>query len=193
MRKIRVRSVPTSRNWAASTPAAGVQERGGEAGGAVEEDLEEEDARQQRADLAELLDVDARGGGDRVQPEDQRRGEEGDERDRGEHDERHRDDHVGGLLVVLLDVGREQRDQRRRQHPTDEQLVDDVRGLVADRVGVGQRALPDHVAEHDDAQQPRDPRERRPRRDDEVGPQEAHRCSTTPVEGFTVVSRTGRR
>ena len=42
------------------------------------------------------------------------------------------------------------------EHAAEEQLVDDVRGLVADPVGVGERGLPDHVAEHGDAGQPAD-------------------------------------
>ena len=46
------------------------------AGGAVEEDLQEEDPRQQRADLVELLGVDAPARIERVEAEDQRRGDE---------------------------------------------------------------------------------------------------------------------
>ena len=75
--------------------------------------------------------------------------------DRGEHDERDGDDDVRRLVVVALEERREQRHEGRREDAADQQLVDDVRRLVADRVGVGQRGLADHVAEDDDAQQAR--------------------------------------
>ena len=151
---------------------AGVERGVGEPGGAVEEDLQQEHPGQQRADALDQLGVDAFVRVDRVQPEDQRGGEHG---DGGEH--RHRrqrdgDDDVGRLLVVAFEELREQRHQRGREHAADQQLVDDVRCLVADQVDVGEGALADDVAEHHDAEQPGDPRQRRAGGDDEVGAQQ---------------------
>ena len=67
---------------------------------------------------------------------------------------------------------REQRHQRRREHTAEQQVVDDVRGLVAELVGVAERRLPDHVGEDEHAQQPADPRERGPGGDDQIGAQQ---------------------
>ena len=58
----------------------------------------------------------------------------------------------------------EQRHERGRQHAAEQQLVDDVRRLVAEAVGVGQRGLAEDVGEGDDAEQPGDARQRGARR-----------------------------
>ena len=71
-----------------------------------------------------------------------------------------------------LDERGEQRDERRRQQPAEQQVVDDVRGLVGDQVRVGQRGLAEDVAEHDDPEQPGDPREGRAAGNDDVAPQQ---------------------
>ena len=141
-------------------PAATLEEGVADAGQPVEQDLDEEDARQRRTRRAEQVGVDLVGHGDAVEPEDQRRG---DDRERGERDHqrrRGRDHDVGGagvLGVVLSPSPREergeQRDERRRQHAAQQQVVDDVRRLVAELVGVAERGLPDHVREHEHAQQ----------------------------------------
>ena len=53
-----------------------------------------------------------------------------------------------------LEVIDEHRDERRRQHAAEEQLVDDVRRRVREVVGVGERRLPERVREHRDAHEP---------------------------------------
>ena len=68
-------------------------------------------------------------------------------------------------LVVRSSERGEHRDERRRQHAAEQQLVDDVRRLVADRVGVGERGLTDDGAEDRDADQAGDPRQGRACRD----------------------------
>ena len=159
-------------------PPPGVEHGVGESGCTVEEDLQQEDPRQQCADPLDQLRIDAFLRVHRVQTEDQRRGEHGDDGEHGHRRQRHRDDDVGGPIVVIVQELGEQRHQRGRQHSTDEQFIDDVRRLVADQIDVGQRALADDVAEHHHAQQPGEARQRGARGDDEVGPQQPGALAT---------------
>ena len=108
------------------------------------------------ADLAEQLLVDGFVRVERVDAEDQRRGEEGDHRRHQEPHHGQRHDDVRRLLVVaFLEVG-EQRHEGGRHDAPEQHLVHDVRRLVADAIGVGQGGLPDHVAEGGDASKPGD-------------------------------------
>jgi hypothetical protein len=74
---------------------------------------------------------------------------------------------------LVAHVRREQRDQRRGEHAAEQEVVDDVRRLVGEQVGVAERVEPDDGGEHEHPEQAGDAREQRARRDDDVGTQEA--------------------
>ncbi len=141
-------------------------------GEAVEQDLDEEDPRERRADVAEQIRVDVVGEVEAVQAEDERREADGDDGERDHQRRRDRDDDIRrvvvGLVVLAAQERREQRDQRRRQHASEQEVVDDVRRLVGDLVAVGEQVLPDHVGEDEHAEQTRYARQRGAGGDDEV-------------------------
>ena len=161
-------------------PASAVQECIGESGEAIEEDLDQEDSGECGADRPVQVVVDILGDVDRVEPEDQRGGQHRDGGEPGHEHDRHRDHHVGGLVVVLLDERREQRNERCRQQSAEQQVVDDVRGLVGEEVGVAQRRLAEHIGEHGDPEQTGDARDRRAAGNDDVAAQQ----STHPSERY---------
>ncbi len=96
--------------------AAAVQERVRQSGQSVEQDLDQEDPRQQRADPAQQVGIDVRSRVEGVDPKDQRCGEHGDDRECHHQRRRDRDHDVGRLVVVGLDERREQWHQCCRQH-----------------------------------------------------------------------------
>ena len=165
-------------------PAPAVEERVRQPDEPVEQDLDQEDPRQRRADRAEHVGVDAGPDLDRVDPEDQRCGDDGDHGECQHQDDRHAQDDVGGPLVVVLVEGGEQRHERGRQHAAEQQLVHDVRRLVGQAVGVGQGGLAEDVREGDDAEQARHPRQRRPGGDDEIAAEQA--AHVRPVSSIAV-------
>ena len=163
-------------------PAPAVEERVRQPDEAVEQDLDQEDPRQRGADGAEHVGVDVGSDVNRVHPEDQRRGDDGDHGECQHQQDRHAQDDVGGPLVVVLVEGGEQWHERGRQDATEQQLVHDVRRLVRQAVGVGQCGLTEDVGEGDDAEQARDARQRGPGGDREIAAQQsAHRRSVSSV------------
>ena len=140
-------------------PSPAVEECIRQADESVEEDLDEEDPRQRRAGAPEQIGVDGVGDVDRVEAEDERCC---DDRQSGEcrHQEhRHGEHDVGRLLVAVLVERREQRHERRRQDAAEQQLVHDVRRLVGQAVGIGERRLAEDVAEGDHPDQTGQPRQ----------------------------------
>ena len=120
--------------------AAGVEQRGAERHQPVEEDLRHEQQAERDADPAEVGRVDARSGVGAVEHDEQR----GDDAARaavsdGERDDRHRHDRRRALVVLVLELRREQRHEGGGQDAAEDQLVDDVRGVVGQVVGVAQR------------------------------------------------------
>ncbi len=153
-------------------PATAVQECVGQPGQAVEEDLDQEDPCESRADGSIHVGIDVAADVDRVEPEDQRCSDDGNEGDRGHQHDRHGQYDVGGIVVVGLDERGEQRYERRREQPAEQQVVDDVRCLVGEQVGVAECGLAQDGGEHGDAQEAGDPGDGRAAGNDDVAPQQ---------------------
>ena len=91
-------------------------------------------------------------------------------------------DGVGRLVVVVLELGGEDRHERRRQHAAEDQLVDDVRRVVGQVVGVGEAGLAEGVGQRDPAQQAGHPGERGAEPDRDVGAQQPLAAGLAHVE-----------
>ena len=133
---------------------ARLQQRGRERDQAVEEHLRHEAAQEVGCELALVRDVVARNI-DRVQADDQRREQLTDDRDADEGEHRDRDDRAGGFVVAVLEVRDEERNQRRGEHAAEQELVDDVRGLVRVAVDAGEGRHTERVRDRRDAEEAR--------------------------------------
>ena len=153
-------------------PPAAVQEGVGQPGQSVEEDLDQEDPCERRADGSVHVGIDVAADVHRVQPEDQWRGDDGNGGERSHQHDRHGQHDVGGIVVVGLDERGEQRHERGREQPAEQQVVDDVRCLVGEQVGVAQGGLAQDRRERGDAQEAGDPGDGRAAGNDDVAPQQ---------------------